>query len=82
MCIRDRPEELRKLTTEELKAHVDKQIAKRSEIQKKILTLTSERDAYVAEERRKLGEDKSLGNAVATAVRAQAATKGVSFEKK
>ena len=76
----DLPEELRKLTTEELKAHVEKQHAARGEIKKQILDLTTERNKYVAAKRRELGKDESLGGAVATAVRKQAAEKGVTFE--
>ena len=78
----DLPKELQKLTQEELMAHVETQIACRTDLQKKILTLTTERDTHVAEKRRELGEDKSLGSAVASAVRNQAATKGVTFEVK
>ncbi|MEM7383550.1 MAG: vWA domain-containing protein [Verrucomicrobiota bacterium] len=76
----DLPDDLKKLTTAELKAHVDAQLACRKDIQKKILALTTERSTYVAAKRKELGEDLSLGNAVAGTVRKQAATKGVTFE--
>ena len=75
----DLPQELRKLTTEELKAHVGKQIECRADLRKKILALSKERRAYVAEKQKELAEDNSLGEAVATAVRRQASAKGVTF---
>ena len=50
------------------------------EVQKKILDLNKERAAYIAEKRKELADDNSLGNAVADAVRKQAETKGVTFE--
>jgi hypothetical protein len=78
----DLPEELRKLTTDELKAHVDAQLASRAELQKQILQLTQERDSWVAEKREELGEDNSLGQAVSNAIRSQAAMKGISFDVK
>ena len=74
------PENLRKLSTEELKTYVEKQMAERKRIQKEILDLSSKRDAWVAKKRQELGEDNTLGNAVSSAIRAQAGTKGVTFE--
>ena len=75
------PEELKKLSTEELKAHVAKKTAERAEVQKKLLKLTEERESYVAEKRKEMGGDESLGKAVVDAVKKQAATKGVTFGK-
>ena len=76
----DLPEELRKLTTEELKAHVEGQLASRTELQKQILQLSQERDSWVAEKRKELGEDNSLGSAVSSTIRSQAALKGIRFD--
>ena len=76
----DLPEELRKLTTEELKAHVERQLASRIELQKQILQLSQERDSWVAEKRKELGEDNSLGSAVSSTIRSQAALKGIRFD--
>lgn len=76
----DLPEELRKLSTDELKAHVEKQLTCRRNLQTQILELTQERESWVAAKRKELGEDNSLGQAVSSAIRNQAEVKGISFK--
>ncbi|MGK0190283.1 MAG: hypothetical protein ACI9R3_006106 [Verrucomicrobiales bacterium] len=75
----DLPEELRKLSIEELKAHVETQLTCRQQLQTQILKLTQERDSWVGAKRKELGEDNSLGQAVSSAIRGQAEMKGISF---
>jgi len=77
------PEELQKLSTEELKAYVEKQQALRTEIGAKIATLVKERDAYITAERKKLaaaGKTDSFDEQVSRSLREQAAKKAIMFE--
>ncbi len=76
------PEEMRKMSADERKAHLTKKTAERADIQKQIADLAKKRDAYVAEALKSEGKDSTLGRAVTTAVREQAEKKGVSFEKR
>ena len=71
--------DLAKLSTEELKAHVEKQTAERKAIQEKIQTLNKEREAYVSAEQKKLGEGNSLDVAMVKAIRAQAQKQQFTF---
>ena len=75
------PEELRKLSPEELKAHVEKLTAERSEIQEKIKVLSAARNKYVAAEQAKLAEagEDTLDQAVVKAVRAEVDKRGFEF---
>ena len=66
------PAELAKMSTEELKAHVEKQAADRKAIQEKIVTLNKERETYVAAEMKKQGETSTLDVAMIKAIRSQA----------
>jgi hypothetical protein len=79
----DLPEEMRKMTDAEKKAHVAKQAAKRAEIQKEIKTLSKKRDAHVKAEMEKKGLDEkaSFDAALRTMVRTQAEKKNFKFEK-
>ncbi len=78
------PEALRKLTTAELKAHVDAMAKQRSELQAQIAELAKQRTAFVAKEmdRRAIDGDSSFEFAVRRAVRAQAEAKGFTFRAK
>ena len=76
------PEEMRKLNAAERKTYVEKKSAERAELQKRLSDLAGERDRFVAAKQREQVKDSTLGSAVSTAVREQAAKKGVSFEKK
>jgi hypothetical protein len=80
----DLPEEMRKMNAEERKAHVAKMSGERDGLQKQILELSKQRDAFVAEKRKemaKAGEADTLDSAMIKAVRDQAAKKKVEFEK-
>jgi VWA domain-containing protein len=79
----DLPEEMRKMTLDERKAHVAKLGKQRAEIQEKIKTLAADRAKFVAAEKKKLadkGED-TLEAVIIKSVRAQAATRNFKFEK-
>lgn len=80
----DLPEELRKLSPEELEAHVEKQKAKRAEIQARIAELVKQRDTFIQAERQKQiasGKTDSFDEQVAQTLRKQAAPKGIVWEK-
>ena len=81
--VEDLPEELRKMSVEERKVHIEQMIKEREEIQKQISSLSESREKYVAEERKKLAanEDETLDAAIISAVRKQAETKKFTFEK-
>jgi hypothetical protein len=77
------PEELRKLSPAELKAHVGKKQVEREEIQKKIAELSKKRDAFIAAEREKLAKEKKgdgFDTQVAKTLREQAKKKGIRYE--
>ncbi len=75
----DLPADLAKLSTEELKTHVDKQTTERKTIQEKIQTLNKEREAYVSAEQKKLGEGSGLDVAMVKAIRTQAQKQQFTF---
>ena len=79
----DLPEELRKMSKDELKAFVTKNEEKRTEIQDKIKSLNKLRQDFIVKERKKLAGDKSntLDEAMIATVRAQAEKKKYVFEK-
>ncbi len=77
------PEELQKLDEAELKAHLEKQQARRNELQTRIAVLVKERDTYLLAERKKIaasGKGDSFDEQVSTTLRAQAAKKNIKFE--
>lgn len=78
----DLPEELRKMTKEELKKHVDKKKEERAEMRKKLEELSKKRDAHVAEERKKMAEkgEKTLDEVMVKTVKEQAAKKNIKTE--
>lgn len=73
------PDDLAKLSSEELKAHVDKQAAERKALQEKIQSLNKEREAFVAAEMKKQGEGTGLDTAMIKAIRTQAAKQQFNF---
>lgn len=77
----DLPEEMKKMTVEERKAYLEKKIAERAEIQKKVLALNKEREAYIATQRRETSKTDTLDTAMSKALRAQAEKKGIAWEK-
>jgi hypothetical protein len=77
----DLPEEMKKMTVEERKAHLVKKTAERAEIQKKVLTLNKEREAYVTTQRKESAKNDTLDTAMVKALRTQAEKKGIAWEK-
>lgn len=77
----DLPEEMKKMTVEERKAHLVKKTAEREEIQKKVLALNKEREGYVAAQRKESAKNDTLDTAMVKALRAQAEKKGIAWEK-
>jgi hypothetical protein len=77
----DLPAELRKLSKAELQKHVDTQWTQRSQLQKQIAELGTQRQAFVTAEMRKSGLDpsKSFDVVLRSAIRTQAQTKGLQF---
>ncbi len=74
------PEELRSLSPEERRRHVEAKAQERARIQSRIQILSQERRAYVARElQQRQAQDQSLGSAVIQAVREQAKQKGFVF---
>lgn len=77
----DLPEELKKMSLEERKAHIARKTAERDEIQKKVLALNKEREAYVAGKRKESAQTDTLDTAMTKALRSQAEKKGIAWEK-
>lgn len=77
----DLPLEMRKMTVEERKTFVAAKAVERQEIQKKVLELSREREAYVAKKQQAAGEGETLDKVITQALREQAAKKGVKWEK-
>lgn len=77
------PEEMKKMTLEQRKAHVEQKGRERDEIAKKIQELSGKRDAYVKEEVTKRGLDtnKAFDYAVRKSLNEQAAKNGFKFEE-
>jgi len=78
----DLPEELRKLTLEELKKHIETKRTERNEIKKKLEELNKKRDAHVVEERKKMADkgENTLDEAMVKTVKEQAAKKNIKTE--
>jgi Mg-chelatase subunit ChlD len=78
------PQEMQKLSDKELKAEIEKKQKERSEVQAQIQKLSQEREAYIVAERKKLaeqGKGDSFDAQVAASTRAEAARKGIEYEK-
>jgi len=76
------PEELKKMTPEERKAHLEKKSKEREELRTKIVELSKKRDEFLAEELRKRGAKDSFDSSVLEALSEQAAKKGISIPAK
>jgi len=78
----DLPEDLRKLSQAGRKARVDEQARRRESIQKRVLTLSQEREAFLAAARKtQAGSAKdTLDSAILKAVREQATRANLRFE--
>jgi hypothetical protein len=75
------PEELKGKSPEERKAWLDAKAKERAELQAKLVDLSKKRDAFLADELKKRGEKDGFDAVVKDALRAQAAKKGITFEK-
>jgi len=75
------PENLRKLTKDELAKHIAEKAAERKSLQEKIQKLSKARDAYLAEANKKTAEgDTGLDKVIIDATRKQAEKKSFKFE--
>jgi len=72
--------QMKDMKPEERQAYVDKKAAERAELQKQINALNAERQKFVAQKQKEMGQDKTLDTAIATTVREQAAKKDFKFE--
>ena len=71
------PEDLQKLSVAERKKAIEKRIAERKAIRAEIVTLSKQRDEFVAAERRKKGASSGFDTAVAQALKEQLLRKGI-----
>ncbi len=76
------PEDMRKMSPAERKAHLETQKKKRAGLQEKIRVLNAERRKYVAEKRREMSDKggDTLDAAMIKSVRTQASKKNFKFE--
>lgn len=74
------PKELQGLTAEELKAYVEKKEKEREEINRQIQELKTKREAYIKEKAQQ-GTSQTLDDAMLKAVKEQAKSKKMVFEK-
>lgn len=73
----DLPEDLQKLSVAEREKLIIGRIAERKKIRAEILELSKQRDAYIAAERKKLGQSNGFDTAVAQALKEQLLKKGI-----
>jgi hypothetical protein len=76
----DLPDEMKKMTAEERKAHVDKKIAERAALKAELTKLSKERDEYIAKKTKEGGGAKDAFDAkVMDMLKKQAAEKGIKY---
>lgn len=73
----DLPEDMQKMSVAERKLEVNKRIAERKAIRAEILTLSKQRDEFIAVERKKQGRSNGFDTAVAAALKEQLLRKGI-----
>lgn len=73
----DLPEDLQKLSETERKKEIEKRLDERKKIREEILALSKQRDAYIADERKKSGKQNGFDAAVASALSEQLSRKGI-----
>lgn len=73
----DLPESLKKLSSVERKAEIDKRLAERKAIRAEILELSKKRDEYIKAERAKTGKQDGFDAAVSNALSEQMLRKGI-----
>jgi Mg-chelatase subunit ChlD len=76
------PAEMKAMSPDQRKAHLEAKAKERAELQKKIAELGAEREKFIAAEikAKNLDQNKAFDQAVQKAVRDQASKKGLSFE--
>jgi hypothetical protein len=75
------PPEMRKMNEKEREAYVEKKAKERQKIQKEIADLNVEREEYLTEKRKEMGEESGLDDAILTTIRKQAQDKNYKFEQ-
>ena len=75
------PEEVRKVAPAKRAAFVAEKSAERDDLQKQLLSLSTQREKFVAKQMKEQTATKTLDKAVTSAVREQAAKKSFVFEK-
>ena len=80
----DLPENMKKMTPEERKAHLDKMTLEREALQKEMKELEVARARYIDDEMKKqnIDQDSAFDKAVRQTLREQAEKKGFTFENK
>jgi len=73
----DLPEDLQKLSPADREKAIAARIAERKKIRAEIVTLSKQRDEYIAAERRKTGQSNGFDTAVAAALKEQLLKKGI-----
>jgi len=75
----DLPADLKKLSPDDRKQEIEKRLAARKDIRAQIVTLSKQRDEFIAAERKKLNRGKESGfdAAVASALKEQLSRKGI-----
>jgi uncharacterized protein YegL len=71
------PEDLQKMSVAGRKKEIDKRIAERKAIRAEILTVSKQRDEFIATERKKKGKTNGFDTAVAQALKEQLLKKGI-----
>lgn len=74
------PQEMRTMNSAQREAYIDSMAQKRYTIQQRINSLNKQRDAYIKKEQKKMVQENTLGNAMITIIRKQAAQKQFLFE--
>lgn len=77
----DLPEEMKKMSVDERKAFIAQKTVEREEIQKKVLALNKDREAFVAAKRKESAKTDTLDTAMVKALHSQAEKKGIVWEK-
>jgi hypothetical protein len=75
------PEEMRKMTLEQRRAHVEQKAKERAELRARIVELSKKRDEYLRQELEKRGAKDGFDAVVKEALRKQAERKGIRIEK-
>ena len=72
----DLPDSLQKLSPAERKKEIDKRLAERQKLRDEIVSLSKQRDEFIANERKKTGAKAGFDSAVASALKEQMSRKG------